>query len=158
MINRLKLCSTCNIYRPNRASHCNECGVCVERMDHHCPWIGTCVGKRNHKYFYIFLISLMVLIITTIIMCVMIMVGTDDDPAYFGDRLKRYPMTMIITILPCLPALFFVGIMFGFHSYLIATDLTTKEVYDKKWAPNIGNPERKLNCIKNMAKLIIKAQ
>jgi palmitoyltransferase ZDHHC9/14/18 len=99
-------------------------------MDHHCPWIGTCVGKRNHKYFYIFLFSLMVLIITTAVMCVMIMVGTVEDPPNFGDRLKRYPLSIILIIIPCFPGFFFVGIMLGFHSYLLATDMTTKEVFD----------------------------
>lgn len=95
-------------------------------MDHHCPWIGTCVGKRNQKYFYIFLVSLFVLIITTIVMCLMIMVGTKEDLEIFSDRLKIYPITIVLVILPCTPGLFFVGIMAFFHTYLIATDLTTK--------------------------------
>lgn len=100
----------------------------------------------------------MVLIITTAVMCIMIMVGTQEDPPNFGDRLKRYPFSIILIIIPCFPAFFFVGIMLGFHSYLLATDLTTKEVFDEKWSPIIGNPERKGNCIKNIIKLLIKAQ
>lgn len=95
-------------------------------MDHHCPWIGTCVGKRNQKYFYTFLISLLIIIITTIVMCIMIMVGTKEDPTTFGERLKIYPMSIVFVIFPCLPGLIFVGIMAGFHTYLIAMDLTTK--------------------------------
>ena len=77
---RIKLCSTCNIYRPSRASHCSECGVCVERMDHHCPWVGTCIGKRNYRHFYFFLLSLCALIITVMVMCIMLMVGAEEDP------------------------------------------------------------------------------
>lgn len=68
----------------------------------------------------------MVLIITTAVMCVMIMVGTDEDPANFGDRIKMYPLSVVFIIIPCLPGFIFVGIMLGFHSYLLATDMTTK--------------------------------
>lgn len=59
-------------------------------------------------------------------MCIMILVGRNEDEATFGERVKRYPMAIVFIILPCFPGLFFVGIMFGFHSYLIATDSTTK--------------------------------
>lgn len=82
----------------------------------------------------------MVLIITAVVMCVMIMVGTNEDPPNFGDRLKRYPLTIILIIIPCFPGALFVGIMLGFHSYLIAMDITTKEVFDEKWSPAVGNP------------------
>jgi hypothetical protein len=31
-----RYCSTCNIWRPPRASHCTTCGFCFQRFDHHC--------------------------------------------------------------------------------------------------------------------------
>lgn len=62
LIYSLRWCSTCNIYRPPRASHCNTCNNCVLDYDHHCPWVGNCVGKRNYRYFYSFVIAVIVLL------------------------------------------------------------------------------------------------
>ena len=51
---RVKYCTTCGVYRPNRTSHCGICNNCVERFDHHCPWVNNCVGKGNFAYFFLF--------------------------------------------------------------------------------------------------------
>ncbi|KAL9184025.1 hypothetical protein ACHAXT_002111 [Thalassiosira profunda] len=56
-----KYCTTCNIHRPPRSKHCNSCNCCVSKFDHHCPWVGTCIGERNHRTFFVFLISISVL-------------------------------------------------------------------------------------------------
>lgn len=50
-----KYCSTCNVFRPPRASHCNDCGRCVLEKDHHCVWLDTCIGRNNYKFFLYFL-------------------------------------------------------------------------------------------------------
>lgn len=53
-----KYCTTCKIYRPPRASHCTYCNNCIEVFDHHCPFVGNCVGKRNYRFFFVFLVWL----------------------------------------------------------------------------------------------------
>lgn len=58
----LKYCSTCQIFRPPRASHCSFCDNCVEEFDHHCPWVSNCVGRRNYRFFLVFLIELALLV------------------------------------------------------------------------------------------------
>lgn len=62
-----RYCTTCNIHRPPRSKHCNSCNCCVSKFDHHCPWVGNCIGERNHRMFFIFLISVSVL--TVVVTC-----------------------------------------------------------------------------------------
>jgi hypothetical protein len=54
------------------------------------------------------------------------MVGADDDPPNFSNRLKNYPLTIVFVIVPCFPALVYLSGLFFFHLYLITHDLTTK--------------------------------
>lgn len=56
-----RYCSTCNIHRPPRSKHCNSCNCCVSKFDHHCPWVGNCIGERNHRIFFLFLVSVSVM-------------------------------------------------------------------------------------------------
>ena len=53
---KVKLCSTCHIFRGPGISHCKKCDNCVENFDHHCPWLGNCIGKNNYFDFLLFLI------------------------------------------------------------------------------------------------------
>ncbi|KNB45923.1 palmitoyltransferase [Blastocystis sp. subtype 4] len=57
------ICPTCEIERPNRCKHCLKCDDCIYRMDHHCRWINNCIGISNHRVFYLFLTSCVVLLL-----------------------------------------------------------------------------------------------
>jgi hypothetical protein len=56
----MRICQSCRVLKAPRAHHCGMCGVCVPKMDHHCPWINSCVGNSNQRYFFMFLLSLLV--------------------------------------------------------------------------------------------------
>ena len=76
-----RYCSTCNIFRPPRSKHCNSCNVCVSRFDHHCPWIGNCIGERNHRYFFLFLITISALTILVTLSCIQVLVKAYEEAA-----------------------------------------------------------------------------
>lgn len=46
-------------WKPQRAHYCEECNWCIYKMDQHCQWINNCIGHRNYKYFFNFVIYVM---------------------------------------------------------------------------------------------------
>ncbi|CAB1320791.1 unnamed protein product [Coregonus sp. 'balchen'] len=152
---KLKYCFTCKIFRPPRTSHCSLCDNCVERFDHHCPWVGNCVGKRNYRFFYTFIVSLSFLT-AFIFGCVAthlalraqggrgLMFALQENPA-------RYPFTKTLfwSILG----------LSGFHTYLVASNLTTNEDIKGSWSGKSGaedtaNPYSYNNIITNCCSVL----
>uniref|UniRef100_A0A1A8FUE3 Palmitoyltransferase n=1 Tax=Nothobranchius korthausae TaxID=1143690 RepID=A0A1A8FUE3_9TELE len=54
-------CTSCMIRKPVRATHCFSCDACVAKQDHHSIWTNTCIGARNHCYFVLLLLSLVLM-------------------------------------------------------------------------------------------------
>ena len=145
-----KICPTCYIVRPFRATHCKECDNCIMRFDHHCPWLGSCLGKRNYIFFYFYLLLLNLnnfFIVIIAISCI----ATN----FSANNQKK-----IIISLNCLPSiftLFFVICIMLFttrllfhHTYCILYNITTKEQKKKTINYKIGNPYDRgylYNCI-----------
>lgn len=139
---KMKFCKTCLLYRPPRTSHCSICDLCVEEFDHHCPWIGNCVGKRNYIYFYKFLISINLLVITGFIICLIFISN------YESNKGINMIISFVLAVLLFLVLFFVVGLLI-FHSYLMWTGSTTNEKIKDLWPNKDFNPYSARSLIAN---------
>ncbi|KAI3358322.1 hypothetical protein L3Q82_014763 [Scortum barcoo] len=160
---KLKYCFTCKMFRPPRTSHCSLCDNCVERFDHHCPWVGNCVGKRNYRFFYTFIVSLSFLT-AFIFGCVTthlalsacscsasqgLKVGkawcllcrrVQADILFIKNMLKNSWAlgNPVLELVICFFSVWSILGLSGFHTYLVASNLTTNEDIKGSWSGKSG--------------------
>ncbi|KAI4341328.1 hypothetical protein MLD38_026062 [Melastoma candidum] len=140
---KLNYCETCLLYRLPRCSHCSICDNCVERFDHHCPWIGQCIGLRNYRFFFMFVLNAIILCVYVFGFCWVHVKNIMDGEGISLWKALIKSVASIALIIYSFLALWFVGGLTVFHSYLISTNQTTYENfrfhYDQQANPyNIG--------------------
>ncbi|KAL3314592.1 Queuine tRNA-ribosyltransferase catalytic subunit 1 [Cichlidogyrus casuarinus] len=142
--NAPRYCSICASIKPDRRLECfywpskkTPPGTatspptyfsCILKHDHHCPWVSNCVGFHNYKFFYLFLgfawIYTMFVSVTT---------GAMYLPHFLSQINADFQIFFVFII----SLVFFVclSILFGFHVYLAARNLTTVE---NAYSPRYG--------------------
>ncbi|CAF88420.1 unnamed protein product, partial [Tetraodon nigroviridis] len=111
-----------SVQQPMRSKHCQACRRCVRRYDHHCPWMENCVGERSHRWFMLYLlVQLLVLLWGLHIASTGFQAGGAWRP-----WLRANGLLLAVALLVALLALV-VLLLLGSHLYLISLNTTTWE-------------------------------
>ncbi|KAL3753776.1 hypothetical protein ACJRO7_001075 [Eucalyptus globulus] len=124
----LRYCQKCSLYKPPRAHHCRVCKRCVLRMDHHCIWINNCVGHANYKVFFVFVVYA----VTACIYSLVLLLGSlIIDPEKDDQQSENSFRTVyVISGLLLVPLCIALGVLLGWHIYLILHNKTTIEYHE----------------------------
>lgn len=126
-----KWCRTCKIIRPPRSSHCPDCDQCVLRYDHHCPFVNNCIGQRNYHFFVGFVTSVVCLalvVLPGLFWCILTPMLHEVTASNKEESISGALVGVIIAVSSLAGiALLALLIFLGYHLFLIASGMTTKE-------------------------------
>ncbi|KAI5561094.1 hypothetical protein BDE02_16G090900 [Populus trichocarpa] len=124
----LRYCQKCSHFKPPRAHHCRVCKRCVLRMDHHCIWISNCVGHANYKVFFVFVVYAVIACIYSLVLLVgSLTVDPQKHELNNGDSFRTIYVISGLLLVPLSVAL---GVLLGWHVYLILQNKTTIEFHE----------------------------
>ncbi|KAJ2507795.1 Palmitoyltransferase [Coemansia sp. RSA 2049] len=130
-----RYCRLCKGFKPPRAHHCSDCDRCVLKMDHHCPWTNNCVGFRNQAHFLRFVYTVDVTCCMAILLHALrlyeLVVDSINGTYYVRQPTQIEVAFLIINITLSGIVLVFVGILSGYHVYLVGCNTTTIESREK---------------------------
>ncbi len=115
-----KWCSTCKLYKPDRAHHCRETSHCVLKYDHYCPWIGGIVGFARYKFFYQFVWATFLYSIYVLVVCAWLVGFEHDARIYVALGIAAFWTIMLATFV-------------SYHTRLILLNLSTFEAVRSRY-------------------------
>ncbi|KAJ2718539.1 Palmitoyltransferase [Coemansia sp. Benny D115] len=130
-----RYCRQCRNFKPPRAHHCSECGRCVLKMDHHCPWTNNCVGFNNQGHFLRFVYMVDATCAFAIALHSMrlweLVADSLNGTYYVRQPTQSEVAFLIINLTLAGIVLLFVGVLSGYHAYLVSSNTTTIESREK---------------------------
>lgn len=126
---KLKVCKTCEIFRPDRSHHCQVCDNCVVFFDHHCRYLNNCIGGRNYCYFVALVIHLPALGLNMLSCAILYVFFTNNEESALldiGSRGALLWITVVIGIVTLMITVLVV-VLCLFHMSLYCNGKTTKE-------------------------------
>ena len=137
----LKICATCGIVRPPRASHDRKTDRCVNKFDHFCVFIGNSVGRSNYPWFLCFVGLTSLSAIYLFAYCLFHVVHLADRLEREGGSRSEMAFSKAIgqAIGSVVIGLYFavmgtlVTLLFVLHCYLVSTGQTTAEFMKGSW-------------------------
>ncbi|KZT62662.1 zf-DHHC-domain-containing protein [Calocera cornea HHB12733] len=127
---QLRYCRSCKVYKPPRSHHCRDCNKCTLRMDHHCPWVNNCIGHGNYASFMRFLFFVDCACAYHLVLFFRL-VWDVVDYRYMYTPSTGTVVWGALNFATCVPVMCAVGLFSLYHFYLLATNTTTIEAWEK---------------------------
>lgn len=123
----LKHCSACNIFRPERTSHCKFCNRCVQNFDHHCHMIGTCIGKKNYRSYFLFITTVCIANIASLILLVNWFFSVVNLNSQFSwTSVIKISVAIVLGLINSIGSVISLFLSI-YHAFLICINQTTRE-------------------------------